>query len=662
MLVMEIFSRMTYVFFLRKKSEAFSYMKMFVTFAKTQTGVYPKLILSDGGELDSQEMENFSSDLGIQYVTTAAKASNQNPFVERKNRSVQEAALAMLFTGVPRFFWEQAVDYAIYLQNRMVHRRLNWQTPIQRWDGHVNNSHGRYTRVFGCKAWVYNFATDKMNNKSKARVGVFLGVAKKRKGYLFYGADSKKILCSVHAEFDEGNFPLKNKALWDNPLFGGEDVGSEEVFPSFPINVSLPPLNESDSLARIPAGSSVSDNDEFKKEELVTPEVTLVDPSSGKSIDREGVSSEDETTDQSITFLEPTAPPESEIVDLTVRRSSRRANLSLVGQERLQTEINRKEQKEESTDHVWEVIKTQYSFGVAISESVQVRQAHANVDPLVKIPSTQKQAYASTEAKLWQDAEKREVQGLEENKTWVTVPIGSKKPITGRWVYDIKRNENNSVAYFKARWVAHGFKQVYGIDYDETFSATAQMKTCRILIALAVQHGHVVGHCDISNAFTHGVLEEEIFMIYPKGYEGTTGTCVKLLKSLYGLKQASRVWGLTLRKSLEGIGFVQCFSDTCVFKNKNYFALISFHVDDLIIVTETKEKRQEILKDLEKTFRLKDLGTLSMYLGFNISFPKPYNAHIDQHSYIQRMGQRFNLTGEIKTETLPMASKGRLSC
>ena len=136
----------------------------------------------------------------------------------------------------------------------------------------------------------------------------------------------------------------------------------------------------------------------------------------------------------------------------------------------------------------------------------------------------------------------KEMEALWANDTWKKVKYASNTRFLGsHWVYDIKYNEFGEVYKFKARLVARGDRQVAGLDYGETFAATAQMRTVRILITLALIFGGTVSHCDISNAFTNGELKEELCMSAPPGYPNTPGIMLRVIKSLYGLCQASRV-------------------------------------------------------------------------------------------------------------------------
>ena len=149
-------------------------MKNCLAKVKNISDLYPLKILYDGGELNSKEMRSLCNKHGIEYVTTPAKASNQNPHVERKIRTIREATMAMLEQAhLPRIFWEEAVQHAVCVQNRLPHRSIEFSSPIVRWEGNANNDHLHYVRVFGCRVTAYNSKAHKMP-RSKARPGVYL--------------------------------------------------------------------------------------------------------------------------------------------------------------------------------------------------------------------------------------------------------------------------------------------------------------------------------------------------------------------------------------------------------------------------------------------------------------------------------------------------------
>jgi hypothetical protein len=113
-----------------------------------------------------------------------------------------------------------------------------------------------------------------------------------------------------------------------------------------------------------------------------------------------------------------------------------------------------------------------------------------------------------------------EFAALMKNKTWRLVPPHSGKNIIDcRWIYKVKRKSDGSIDRYKARVVAKGFKQRYGIDYEDTFSPVVKIATVRLVLSIAVSRGWSLRQLDVKNAFLHGVLEEEVYMRQPPGYE-----------------------------------------------------------------------------------------------------------------------------------------------
>ena len=120
----------------------------------------------------------------------------------------------------------------------------------------------------------------------------------------------------------------------------------------------------------------------------------------------------------------------------------------------------------------------------------------------------------------WRKAMQEVYDALMINKTWHLVPPSSKKNLIDcKWVYRIKRRADGTVDRYKARLVAKGFKQMYGIDYEDTFSPVVKIATIRTVLAISVSRGWKVRQLDVKNAFLHGVLEEEVYMKQPPGFE-----------------------------------------------------------------------------------------------------------------------------------------------
>ena len=193
---------------------------------------------------------------------------------------------------------------------------------------------------------------------------------------------------------------------------------------------------------------------------------------------------------------------------------------------------------------------------------------------------------------------------------------------------------------YKARLVAQGFTQRPSIDYNETYSAVMSGITFRYLILLAVQNHLSMQLMDMVTAYLYGSLDSDIYMKVPNGIQIPNPNtnrniyCVKLQKSLYGLKQSGRMWYNRLREFLLKKGFSNNDDCPCVFikKSRTGFCIISVYVDDLNIIGSPKDI-DEAHKHLKKEFKMKDLGKTKYCLGLQLEH-RPSGILVHQSAYI----------------------------
>ncbi|KAL0345452.1 UNVERIFIED_CONTAM: Retrovirus-related Pol polyprotein from transposon TNT 1-94 [Sesamum radiatum] len=204
-------------------------------------------------------------------------------------------------------------------------------------------------------------------------------------------------------------------------------------------------------------------------------------------------------------------------------------------------------------------------------------------------PTTYKAAMASTDSEKWLIAMKSEMESMYDNKVWnlVDLPKGT-RPIECKWIYKIKTDMDGKIVVYKARLVAKGFKQIHGIDYDETFSPVAMLKSIRILLAIASYFDYEIWQMDVKTAFLNGYLEEEVYMTQPEGFvdpRSPKKVC-KLQRSIYGLKQASRSWNLRFDEAIKEFGFLKNPEEACVYKklSGSNIVFLVLYVDDILII------------------------------------------------------------------------------
>ncbi|KAK4388420.1 Retrovirus-related Pol polyprotein from transposon TNT 1-94 [Sesamum angolense] len=222
-LFIDDYSRMTWVYFMREKSEVFKVFKKFKNQVEKQSGRSIKVLRSDRGkEYNNSEFDKFCEEEGIEHQTTVSYNPQQNGVSERKNKTVfnhfccdvhewfrilqrfssldrwgwsyfnRLMARSMLQEKhLPKAFWAEAVYTAVYLLNRCPTKAVQNMTSIEAWSGKKPST--KHLRVFGSICYVHN-PTEK---------GIFLGYSTQSKSYRIYNLKTKKLIISRDVEFDE---------------------------------------------------------------------------------------------------------------------------------------------------------------------------------------------------------------------------------------------------------------------------------------------------------------------------------------------------------------------------------------------------------------------------------------------------------------------------
>eukprot|EP00253_Pinus_taeda_P015858 PITA_15858 len=190
---------------------------------------------------------------------------------------------------------------------------------------------------------------------------------------------------------------------------------------------------------------------------------------------------------------------------------------------------------------------------------------------------------------IWVDAMVEEYESIVRNSVWDVVPrLENNSAVSSRWIYKVKQDADGSVEKHKARFVACGFSQVEGIDYDETFAPIARYSSIRSMLALSTQMGWKIHQMDVKITFLNGNIEEEV-------------CSQKVLRPLIV---------------------------SCMCANSRELC------DDQLIMS-CKE-------DLAREFKMKDMGLMHYFLGMEV-WPEGWEVFVSQGKYANEILRRFHM-------------------
>jgi hypothetical protein len=298
-----------------------------------------------------------------------------------------------------------------------------------------------------------------------------------------------------------------------------------------------------------------------------------------------------------------------------------------------------------------------YAVSAPIPEGVPI----FDTPGLVYEPTSHTDAVSCPDAKQWLAAEDEEVQAFFDSGTWSIAPIEPDyNLISAKWVYKHKLHPEPR---YRARLVAKGFQQRDGIDYGDVFSPVVRYSTVRIVFALCAHYCLFTRHLDCPKAFTQADLDTPIYLRAPPGVKIPFGCCFKVLKSIYGLKQASRLFHELLTEYLLDNGFTRCASDPCLFFifTDDDLAIICLYVDDLLLCTSTFLYGHYWSTKFHGKFNTNDLGEIKFMLGMRVTIsPCRSVVALDLEEYIMKIVDRFGFTALSSIPT-PMLHTVKLS-
>jgi hypothetical protein len=632
MIVVDEYTRYTWAFPLVKKSQAETTYKNFETMLFTQFGKrIKKLRCDNGGEYVSARFEAHMLSMGTLMEASIAYAHEQNGMAERHIRTVFEKVLSVLSDSkLPKKLWMEILRTVIYVKNRSPVRALGTKTPYEVLYGRRLDLSA--LRIPGCIAYaiIPREKRSKMDmHASRAR---YLGPEAGNQHRL-YEERSGRVIFARDVVFDEDTEITEvpevegTEGVINDQPFGDNSVQTEGPGGS-QLEMDCPrefeegckaPCLRGDELLKGGSAEPLAFADEF--------------PVGGDAESSHGTRSV--PADEAEGTGGAADPPSPEIsverTDDDVDTLAAQEGWRRSGRVRLPSRKLRE----------------------ALHDHQEKPQVFVTMLESLNEPETYQEAQSKPE---WCEAMRAEHESLLENETWEEiarsqVPAG-KQILRGKWVYTIKGNGR-----YKARWVVKGCAQRPGFDYDETYAAVSRSSSWRVLLAMAALKGWKIRQADITTAFLYGPIDHEIYAELPEGFEQDGKVC-KLKKSIYGLKQAPKIWWETLSSKLVDMGFRQLAADPCVYTDGK--VIIDVHVDDLLLLSATDSKIDQVVLMLSKSFKVKDLGGASRFLGIEIEYnQEEKRLTLRQTQYIEDVLRRFGMQNAAPKST-PMLPGERL--
>uniref|UniRef100_A0AAV1U369 Integrase catalytic domain-containing protein n=1 Tax=Peronospora matthiolae TaxID=2874970 RepID=A0AAV1U369_9STRA len=278
-------------------------------------------------------------------------------------------------------------------------------------------------------------------------------------------------------------------------------------------------------------------------------------------------------------------------------------------------------------------------------------------------PSTFEEAVSGPDQVHWRKAIYAELDSMKLRGVFRAAKLPNGQSAIGtKWVFKIKRKADGSIEKYKARLVAKGFRQKYGIDYTETFSPVVKYVTLRMVIAITKHFGWPLDQLDVVTAFLYGVMKEKVFCAVPEGVkmEGDFD-CLELIKVIYGLKQASRVWNETFDEFIRSIGFQASGFDPCLYimTSEGHCVFVLVYVDDVLVTGSSLEMIVRTKNDLKTRFEMTDSGKCAFVLGIELLDGEDGSVTMCQRRYVDDVLKRFGMD-ECKAVASPVDVSSRL--
>ncbi len=681
LLIVDNWSGYTWVYALKTKSGAQEAVRQWLRQCQAAGVRVDELRMDQGGEVWNAKVQSLGTELGMKVTAAPTGQSTSNSIAERAIQSVETVARTLMHQmRVPETFWPEAFAQASYAMVRLASSSRGGKTPYELWFNRPPSL--AHLRVFGCVCFVVLNKTTKStwsrspylskHLRPRAVRGLYLGysdVTGAVKGHRAFLPSLQRVVVVRDMRWEEDKSYEDSRGedqdsksedyfLLPRPPTGGEhgdDDDEEDDIPRLPAFSRQRKRAERDDVIPLPG-----DGDETFAH--YWDEMQEARAESGERMELE--------------LAEEHAVREMEDGTRAAEVSEDEAPGEASGQE--PEEEGGESESEESEDPINFLGPSSYSYLVRqlpsipppadasermalaafVAEATAAAGAHHSPDGTPLEPASLKEAKTRPDWPQWRQAMDEEMEAMHRMHVWdqVKIPAGV-KPVGAKWVFKRKLDEHGTPTRYKARLVAQGYSQLAGVDFDQTFAPVARIQSLRLLLAVARHFRLFVHSMDVSTAFLNGAIDRDVFLAIAPDFEDSkaSGTCYKLRKAIYGLKQAGRQWHLTLHKQLTSFGYRQLRSEPCLYVRGEGSAmvLVLVYVDDLAIATARESTMSAAKQQLKSSFTMTDGGSITHMLGIRIQYDRDLRqCRMDQSAYIRAVCERLGV-GAGKRVTRP---------
>ncbi|GJR59702.1 putative ribonuclease H-like domain-containing protein [Tanacetum coccineum] len=643
LVIVDDYSRFTWVKFLRSKDETLEFVTNFLKQIQIGLNKIVRFIHTDNGtEFVNQVMSEYYEGVGIFHQKSVPRTPQQNGVVERRNRTLVEAARTMMiFLKAPMFLWAEAVA----------------------------------TALFGALCYPTNDSENLGKFQAKADIGIFVGYAPSRKGYRIYNKRTRRLMETIHVTFDEMHQSMAPVRISSGPepimMTPGQlksglaptDKELEMLFqPMFDehleqsrVNEPVPSATEINAQV-VPPGTSLSTT---IAQDAPSPSASSSTSDVHLPVQHQEIAEEPIHEDTPIIHdvLHP-----SHNLDTGDPGSAQSSSGNVNSAEPIQVNYPPDHLRRWTKDHPLDNIVGNPSRPVSTRKQLASDALwccfHTELSKVE--PKNFKMAVIED---CWFQAMQDEIHEFDQLEVWELVP----RPIyvmviALKWIYKVKLDEYGDVLKNKARLVAKGYRQEEGIDFEESFAPVARIEAIRIFIANAATKNMIIYQMDVKTAFLNGDLQEEVFVSQPEGFEDQENPThvYRLKKALYGLKQAPRAWYDTLSKFLMANNFFKGAVDPTLFTRKSgkHILLVQIYVDDIIFASTDHNACNIFSKEMSSKFQMSMMGQMSFFLGLQVS-QSPGGIFINQAKYALETLKKYGMDLSDPVDT-PMVDRLKL--